>query len=234
MSSIVSLLLLAFAVSLDGFGVGAMYGLRKIRIPFLSLVIISLCSALVILLSMKLGVWLLRFIPAVMAKDIGAMILIGIGIWTVYQVSMQKDEPESEASDRRKEKRADSSVQDSELQDPETTKPLFTFEWKRMGIVIQILRTPSAADMDRSGIISPAEAGLLGIALSFDAFGAGIGAALIGYPPLMTAAIIAGTSGLFLASGLRVGYRFSGLDWIRRVSALPGCILILMGIMKML
>lgn len=241
MPPIVSLLILAFAVSLDGFGVGAMYGLRKIRIPFLSLVIVSLCSALVILLSMKLGVWLLHFIPAVLAKDIGALILIGIGIWTIYQVGMQKEGPEDIEPASAKtgitggsgdglSASAGSSVSATS---PEP-RPLITLEWKRMGIVIQILRTPSVADVDRSGIISPSEAGLLGIALSLDAFGAGIGAALIGYPPLATAAIIAGASGLFIASGLRVGFRFSELGWMRRMSALPGCILILMGIMKML
>lgn len=206
-----------------------MYGLRKIRIPILSLIIISLCSALVILLSMKLGVWLLQFIPEQAARDVGAVILIGIGLWTIYQVTTQKDDgPEGAAApsvQAEKGPRTDGGT---------TTKPLFTFEWKRMGIVIQILRTPSVADVDRSGIISSAEAGLLGIALSFDAFGAGIGAALIGFPPYATAALIAGVSGLFLASGLKVGFRFSELAWIRRLSALPGCILILMGIMKML
>jgi len=222
MPPIVSLLILAFAVSLDGFGVGAMYGLRKIRIPFLSLVIISLCSAVVILAAMKLGVWLLHFIPVSAAKDAGALILIGIGIWTVIQVSLQKDDPNA------------ASAKPPAPAPSEAPKPLFTLEWKRMGIVIQILRTPSAADMDRSGIISSSEAALLGIALSFDAFGAGIGAALIGYPPLMTAALIACSSGVFIACGLKVGFRFSNLGWVQRLSAMPGFILILMGIMKML
>ncbi|WP_438433081.1 sporulation membrane protein YtaF [Gorillibacterium sp. sgz500922] len=228
MPPILSLLILAFAVSLDGFGVGAMYGLRKIRIPLMSLAIISLCSAVVILASMKLGVWLLRFIPVAAAKDIGALILIAIGVWTVIQVSLQKDEP-----NRPDGKHATANPENPPEAEGEP-KPLFTWEWKRMGIVIQIMRTPSAADMDRSGVISASEAGLLGIALSFDAFGAGIGAALIGYPPLVTAAFIACSSGLFIACGLKAGFRFSDLGWVRRLSAMPGVILILMGILKML
>jgi putative Mn2+ efflux pump MntP len=44
MLPVISLLILAFAVSLDGFGVGVMYGLRKIRIPLVSIGIISLWS----------------------------------------------------------------------------------------------------------------------------------------------------------------------------------------------
>lgn len=44
LSPLFSLLLLAFALSLDGFGVGITYGLRKMKIPLLSVLIISLCS----------------------------------------------------------------------------------------------------------------------------------------------------------------------------------------------
>ena len=70
-------------------------------------------------------------------------------------------------------------------------------ELKRIGIVIQILRTPQMADVDRSGIISASEALLLGIALSLDSFGAGLGAAMIGFSPLLTALVISTASGVF-------------------------------------
>ena len=49
--------------------------------------------------------------------------------------------------------------------------------------MIQILRKPTVADFDKSGTISAGEA-LLGIALSVDSFGAGIGASLLGMHPL--------------------------------------------------
>jgi putative sporulation protein YtaF len=74
----------------------------------------------------------------------------------------------------------------------------------------------------------------LGLALSLDAFGAGIGAALIGFAPLLTAFSIALSSGMFIAVGLQVGFKYADLAWIRRLSVLPGCILILMGIMKLM
>ena len=50
--------------------------------------------------------------------------------------------------------------------------------------MIQILRKPTVADFDKSGTISAGEALLLGIALSVDSFGAGIGASLLGMHPL--------------------------------------------------
>ena len=45
------LILLAIGVSLDSFGVGVAYGVNKIRVPRLSLLIIMLCSGLVVLAS---------------------------------------------------------------------------------------------------------------------------------------------------------------------------------------
>ena len=41
-----------------------------------------------------------------------------------------------------------------------------------------------SADIDKSGVINGIEAVLLGFALSIDAFGAGIGAAILGFSPI--------------------------------------------------
>ncbi|MCC2685881.1 MAG: putative rane protein [Paenibacillaceae bacterium] len=230
-----SLLILAFAVSLDGFGVGVMYGLRKIRVPLHGLFIISLCSGIIINLSMQAGQWMLRFLSPTGARSIGAVILLGIGIWAIYQIITRKDEPDELGgpSAATEPSQAVQLPANSNALTPEPKKML-RIEIKRLGLVIQILKTPSVADWDHSGNISMSEATLLGIALSLDAFGAGIGAALIGFAPLATAATIAAASGSFIGAGLAVGYRFANLSWIRKLSILPGCILILMGILKLL
>lgn len=208
--------ILALAVSLDSFGVGVLYGIRKIRIPFISILIISFCSGIVIYASMNIGVLLLQVLSPSAAHMIGALILIGIGIWAIIQMKMQKkDEPSKEIPQLTKEKR------------------VLHLELKKLGLVIDILKTPSKADVDRSGNISAVEATFLGIALSLDAFGAGIGAALIGFSPLFTSITIAVACGLFITLGLKTGYLFSGMRWIRSVSILPGCILIVMGIFKL-
>lgn len=222
-----SLFVLAFAVSLDGFGVGAMYGLRKIKIPTVSIFIIAAMSGFVIFGAMHIGLLAARFFPPVWAKMAGAAILIAIGIWALYQMMAQRGEEEGA----------------SETTAPEPANPpewgeqakrtVLSIELKQLGLVIQILKTPAAADMDRSGNISASEAALLGLALSLDAFGAGIGAALIGFSPVWTSIVIAMASGSFLYLGLRVGLLYSNLKWIRRLSFLPGCILILIGLLKM-
>lgn len=233
MLPILSLLLLALAVSLDGFGVGVTYGLRKIRIPLRSIAIISLCSGLIIYLSMQLGVWLSRFVEPVLSRWIGALILIGIGLWAIRQVRTGEEGTAGKADDAKP--RGDSAESRKGKEDvpaPPAAKVLY-IELKRFGLVIQILKTPSIADIDRSGVISSSEAMLLGLALSLDAFGAGFGAALLSFSPWLTSAVIALASGFFLGVGLRVGLRYAGWRWMRKMSALPGVLLIAMGLMKL-
>jgi putative Mn2+ efflux pump MntP len=246
MLPVVSLLILAFAVSLDGFGVGVMYGLRKIRIPLLSIGIISLWSGIIIYSSMQIGVLMSSFMSALVAKRIGALILIGIGIWALAQTRQQKSQDHQEPGVSSLDQASVSSVLPStegghpgsgEILTFDTlqrTKEILNIELKRFGLVIQILRTPSIADVDKSGNISASEATLLGLALSLDAFGAGIGAALIGFVPLLTASVISISSGSFIALGLRFGLRYAEMNWIKKLSVLPGCVLIIMGLLKML
>lgn len=218
----VSLIVLAFAISLDGFGVGMTYGLRKIAIPLRSIIIISICSALVILLSMQIGSAMTGFMPVSAAKAVGASILVLIGGWTIFNVYRKKEEDEDADTEETTEPTAD-AIENTVLK----------IEIKQLGVVIQILKKPSIADFDQSGSISPAEAAVLGIALSLDAFGAGVGAALIDLEPLPTAVISAGMSGLFLYLGLKLGFLYANKSWIRSLSYLPGIILIFLGIMRL-
>ncbi|TJY39697.1 sporulation membrane protein YtaF [Cohnella pontilimi] len=219
LASIASLLFLSFAVSIDGFGVGITYGVRKIKIPAGSVLIISACSGLVIFVSMLVGKLLMAWMSPHGASAAGAVILIGIGLWTFIQF-IRNGEAESRNTGKKEVADAPSTV--------------LRLEIRQLGIIIQILRTPSAADVDRSGIITTGEALLLGAALSLDAFGAGIGAGLIGFPPIITAVVIMAASGSFLWTGTQVGFRVAGWRWVRQLSALPGLILIAMGLLRLL
>ncbi|MCR8643743.1 sporulation membrane protein YtaF [Paenibacillus sp. N1-5-1-14] len=229
MLPILSLLVLAIAVSLDGFGVGMMYGLRRIRIGLLSVAIISCFSGIIIYMSMGIGQWLSSFLSPAWSSRVGAIILIGIGVWALVQLFMQKNHDSKESS-------SDTIAQKSENEEStiSTVKEILNIELRRFGLVIQILRTPAAADIDKSGSISASEAVFLGLALSLDSFGAGIGAALIGFAPALTATVIALSSGTFIALGLHFGLKFADLAWVRKMSLLPGCVLIIMGVIKLL
>ncbi|WP_342044690.1 sporulation membrane protein YtaF [Bacillus sp. OTU530] len=207
----VALFLLALTLSLDSCSVGLTYGLRKVRIPAKSVIVISLCSAAVMILSMGIGHLVAQIFSPALATKIGGAVLIGIGAWVLYQFFQadKKEEPPVE----------------------ETT--VWNLEIRSLGIVIQILRKPTMADFDKSGIISGIEALMLGLALSLDSFGAGIGASLLGFSPVLLAILVAVMSSIFLTVGMKVGMWFSGVSWLQRLTFLPGILLIIIGIWKM-
>ncbi|WP_226680315.1 sporulation membrane protein YtaF [Sutcliffiella horikoshii] len=209
----ISLILLAFAVSLDSFSVGLTYGLRKMHMPLKSISIIACCSAVSLLLAMLVGTILMKFLSPAFAETIGGSILIVLGMWVLYQFFRASTAEDS------------TSFADERI--------LFNLEIKSLGVVINILRKPTEADFDRSGSITGLEAFFLGIALSLDAFGAGIGAALLGYSPGVMAISVAVMSSLFVITGIKLGRVFSTVSWINKFSFLPGVLLIVIGIIKM-
>ncbi|GER67021.1 putative membrane protein YtaF [Weizmannia acidilactici] len=204
-----SIWLLAFAVSLDNFSTGFTYGLRKMKIPLKSLIIIALCSGTSLFISMLFGKTLLHLMRPETANRLGGAILILIGLWVIIQFFLSNDEKEDPAE-----------------------KVVLNLEIHSLGVVIHILKKPTSADFDRSGIITGIEAVMLGIALSLDAFGAGIGAAMMGYSPYLLSLLVAGMSFVLVSSGIRLGKLFSHLQWIQKVSFIPGILLIFIGICK--
>jgi len=229
LAHVLPLLLLASAVSLDGFGAGVTYGLRRIRIPLASAVIIACCSGFVIWLSMAAGALVTDWLPSAVTKLAGALLLTCIGIWTLLQLARSKQDAASHGT---------VEPPGGESGGPDLTAERQTTVWrielKRLGVVIAILRSPQAADVDRSGVITASEAFLLGFALSLDAFGAGLGMAMLGFPPLPAALMVALASGLFLRFGMVVGLRFASWRGTRALAWLPGLILILMGLTRLL
>lgn len=211
MVEILSLFLLALAVSLDSFGVGLTYGLRKMKLPFKSLIFIASCSAVSILIAMMIGNWIQHYLSPAVAETIGGLILIIIGAWALYQIY-------------RPAKRDEKTNYDAVI---------LNFEIKILGVVIKILRKPMVADFDNSGTITGREAFFLGIALSLDAFGAGIGAALIGFSPLLTALSVAFMSAICVTFGMKSGYIFSDSKIMHKFSFIPGLLLIILGAWKL-
>lgn len=205
-----SLIVLAMALSLDSFGVGLTYGMRKIKIPWHSLVFIGLCSGISILIAMSVGTTLAQLISVSAAEMLGAFILIGIGAWAVFESYRPQKE----------------HVQKQQKQELDFTIKMF-------GFVIHILRDPEKADMDSSGTVTGREALLLGLALSLDAFGAGIAAALMGFSPLGLALSVAFLSVMFVLLGMVGGHRLAHVKWVKRLSFLPGILLILIGLLKL-
>jgi len=202
------LFFLVIAVSLDGFGVGITYGIRKIDVPFVALLIIMACSGFIVLLSMTVGNIISSFISPYFSQMLGGAILIFLGLFSLLNIY-----------------RANSSL-DVPSQPIDKNNRFEHFK--------TVVTTPNQADLDQSGTISAGEALLLGAALALDAFGAGIGAAIIGYSPLVTAILIAFMSGLFVLWGIKIGLLLSNLPKLERLTLLPPLILITLGIFNMM
>jgi putative sporulation protein YtaF len=210
MAQLISLFILAFAVSLDSFSVGFTYGLRKMKIPFRSIVIIATCSALSLLIASVVGHFLGEILSPSITDKIGGFILILLGAWVLYQFFRPEKNKEIVSIE----------------------KTIVNFEIKSLGIVINILRKPLSADFDLSGTITGIEALMLGVALSLDAFGAGVGAAMLGFSPIYLAVAVAVMSSLFVSMGIKSGSLLSNSDWIQKFTFLPGILLIIIGVWK--
>lgn len=215
-------MLMAVALSLDGFGVGLAYGLRRILIPMSSLMAIALCTVFAMGISMLFGSWVTSWLSFIPARSLGATIILALGvvqlakaIWNGQRESFPQAVPAMAVV----------------LQKP-VLEPVFRFQLSLFGFVIQVLKTPDIADVDGSGGISLRESLLLGSALAMDAFASGIGAAMAG----MTLSVI-GIVALTQIMMLRLGQQMAGKipeKLIAKAEYLPGIVLILVGLGKLI
>lgn len=73
----------------------------------------------------------------------------------------------------------------------------------------------------------------MGLALSLDSFGAGIGMALMGYSPFWTSLCTAVSACLFLSAGLYLGKKMGSHVSYKKIKLLPGGLLIVIGIVRL-
>lgn len=176
---LVALFIFGLALSLDGFGAGLAYGIRQIKVPLTSLIIISLTSGAAITASLALGHTAASLISPSLAQTAGGFLLVLLGLWILSQALRS------------------------------ATRRILRLRIPQLGLVIQVLLEPLEADLDDSGCISPREAALLGISLALDAFGAGFAIALSGMPTAPVPVFVVIGLFLMLNAGMIVGSRFT-------------------------
>lgn len=212
---LLSYIIFALALNLDSFGAGVAYGSRQIKVPVLSLCIISLISVVSISISMLGGQFLLSALPVSLARQFGGILLILIGFWVLYQ---------TRRSGRREKEKA--------TLDENSDGRMIKIHIRPLGLVIQVLKEPARADLDSSGVISPGEAFILGVALAMDAFAAGFAVSMLGFSIGLTATVV-GLGHFFLTYlGIQAGRSITNFRVGRYLTALPGCILITLGLFK--
>lgn len=202
-----SMLFFSLALSLDGFGVGLSYGMRKISIRPASFMIICLSSAVAVGFSMLLGTMIAHFLPLWLTNVLGALILITVGAWVLLQNYILYLIPE---------------------------RHTYSVRLPSLGLVVNILKEPGNADLDRSGVIDIKEALFLGMALAMDALGAGFGAALAGYSVIWTPVLVAVCKFVLVSAGLFGGRRFFAASLKNELTLLPGGIIMLLGLSRLI
>lgn len=214
--TLLTIIVFALALNMDALATGVAYGIRKIKIPLSSLLIISSMSVFSILISMALGQALAHFLSESFAHKLGGGMLVFIGVWLLAQAWREHNPKTKPVGDV-----------------TSTKKQLMQIRIKALGLVIQVLREPSKADLDQSGIISPKEAMLLGIALAMDSFGAGIAVSMLGFQPLLTALVVGVGHIVLTYLGLLMGNGFAATRMGQKMAVLPGFLLITLGLFKL-
>ena len=207
------IILLAVALSIDALGIGVSYSLRGIQLPLGAKIIIAMLSVLFTFIAILLGKSIVYIFSPYIAKFIGIVILLFMGVWIILQ-GIKKDEKK-----------------ETEILKDDT---IINIIIKSLGITIKVIRNPLSCDFDKSSKIDPFEAIYMGIALSIDSIGVGIGSAIAGVNSLIIPFAVGFFQLLFLYLGDFVGKKllmFEKIDsriWV----VISGLLLIIIAIVR--
>ncbi|MCR4403620.1 MAG: sporulation membrane protein YtaF [Firmicutes bacterium] len=214
-----AVLLFAVAVSIDGFAAGVAEGLRGIRVPFGSLVAMNVVSAAVVFVSVGCGRAISGFLTPVAGRLIGGVTLMALGAWTLFRRRAPGSAPA--ALDARRARTRTPSGWRGRVAEP-------------LVFVTAVLEEPARADLDSSGTITSLEALLLGLALALDALTVGFGAGMAGLPTALTPLVACVTQTVFVSAGISLGRRVKTSAVAPGLEKVPGGLLILLGLMRLM
>lgn len=215
--SIFLLVATIFAVSFDGMLVGMAYAAKGLRFHPSTYGLMGTCSGALMGVAMISGRLACSWFSPDLSRILGSMIMTALGIWQIVQGRAERDSGHSE-----------SGLGCSIKSGASANQRMIDFD-----LIIEILKAPLSADQDRSGTIDGGESVLLGIALGLDAFGVGLGASMTGFS-LMAIPLVALSCPLFVMVGTVVSRRMKLGAKCKRYNLLPGIVLTLMGVLKLL
>ena len=168
---LLDVILLSISSSIDSFGIGITYGLRRLKINILSKLILFTISVIITYISLLIGKNLCYLLPPVLIKLLGAFILIIIGTTIIFQIINSKKEKINQSKNYK-------FLDNNSIY---TEKKIYKFFIKFLGITIQIIKNPVRSDFDDSLNIDAIEAFYLGISLSIDSFCIGLASSILGF-----------------------------------------------------
>ena len=148
---------IAISISIDAFAVSFAYGCKKIKVPMLSLLIITFICTIVIGVSFLFGTALVQHIPEWLAVGLSFGILFVIGLVKLFD-----------------------SITKSIIRKHTQFNKVINLSVLNIKLVMRLYADPEVVDVDASKSISSREAVVLAVSLSLDGFAVGLGAAIIG------------------------------------------------------
>ncbi len=203
---LLTIILLALSVSIDSFGIGITYGLRKTSLSTPAKFILFFVSLLFVGISVAFGYFLISILPANVIKIISVILLVFMGFLIIYE-AMNTNEKKEYKSHK-----------------------IFL---KSLGITIQIIRNPISSDLNNSKIIEKNEALYLAFALSLDSICVGITSSSFGMYSLLFPILVPLFQFIFLNAGIVLGKRLVSYNTsLKKWNILSGVLLIVIGILR--
>lgn len=186
--------LLAVIISIDILLFAAAYRCSDIRIPLTSAAVIVTLSAAVLGFSLIFSEILNRFIPEEISKVAGLVVLVTVGVITVFKSILR-------TIVRRLSARGELSMKIGDG-----------------GMMIKLYLDDTAADLDCSKVLSAAEAFTLALASSVDAAAVGLCCGYSDISPLLSSAfaLVTGSAAIVIGSfaGSRIAAMKHDLSWL--------------------
>jgi len=203
-------IILVTALSLDAFVASFAYGSNKIKIPFLSALILTFICSLTLTISLILGNIIRPYLPESLTHIICFIILFILGITKLF----------------------DSSIK-AYIRKKKTLNKQIVFKALNLHFILNIYADPKIADKDDSRTLSLSESISLALALSIDGLAVGLGAALANVNSIMIVVSSVLIGMVAVMGGSLLGEKISNkinLD----LSWLSGILLVILGFMKLI
>lgn len=188
--------MIASALSIDSFTAGLAYGSNKIKLPFRSVMIINVVCSSILGIALFAGAFISSYLPHWLTVTVSFTILVIIGIIKLLD-----------------------SITKSIIRKHSNISKKFTLSILNFNFILNLYANPEKADLDQSNSLSPYEAVLLAISLSFDGIAIGLGAGIIQVNVLAVILWSLITDALFLMCGHVVGTKIAqklpfNISWI--------------------
>jgi putative sporulation protein YtaF len=148
-------LLLTAVVSIDVFAASFAYGSSKIKITWLSVMVITVIGSVMLGSSLYFSVFMQSYIPDGLADILSFGILFTLGLLKIF----------------------DSVIKNIIRKHNDKSKQM-EFSAFNLKFILNVYANPEQADIDKSKTLSPKEAAAVAVAVALDAFALGFGAGL--------------------------------------------------------